>query len=70
MFYQQNWHWFDNSQFTFNSQSDNGWSGAPSNRVKSQSKIHNAMHYIDKSEITIMTCVNKNQQGEASNNYK
>jgi len=45
-------------------------SGAPSNRVKSQSKIYNTMHYIDKSEITVMTCVNKHQWGEASNNYK
>jgi len=70
MFHQQNWHWFDNSQFAFKSQSDNGWSGAPNSMVKSQSKIHNTMHYINKSKITIMTCVNKHQRGEASNNYK
>jgi len=39
MFYQQNWHWFDNSQFTFKSESNNESSGALSRRVKLQSKL-------------------------------
>ena len=65
---QQNWHWLDNSQFNFKSESNNGHLGAPGNNVKSV-EIDNTLLFTQVSEKTIVASL-KNKHWIDNSQFK